>query len=244
MKDYHVHIGQFNEIYYDAFNIFNAIESSQIVSEVYYSSTSTCRNDVELIRIEEEIEYAQKYESNFLKVKPYLWYIPKYSDQNISINSALSSFDYCGIKLHPFAHCWNLHNSKHIKTIEEIFAWAHEKEKQILIHCANNNSCLPTRFEQFFAEYTNAKIILAHSNPVSETAQMVNKYNNVFCDTACIQKESFDQLKKEINNTKKILFGSDFPVNNYFNKLLFNKKMSLSKEYTETCKIIKNLNYE
>ena len=85
MKDYHVHIGQFNELYYDALEIFDVIESTGLISEVHYSSTSTCRNDVELIGIEEEIEYAQKYESNFLKVKPYLWYIPKYAKENISV---------------------------------------------------------------------------------------------------------------------------------------------------------------
>ncbi len=244
MKDYHVHIGQFNELYYDALEIFDVIESTGLISEVHYSSTSTCRNDVELIGIEEEIEYAQKYESNFLKVKPYLWYIPKYAEENISVQSAISSFDYCGIKLHSFAHQWNFQDKKHIKQIEDIFLWAHENKKQILIHCADNQSCLPNKFEKYFKIFSGAKIILAHSNPVFETTQMVNKYDNVFCDTACINKESFEQLKKEINDTKKILFGSDFPINNYWNKLLFNKSRSLSKEYEETCAILKNLNYE
>lgn len=244
MKDYHVHIGQFNELYYDALEIFDVIESTGLISEVHYSSTSTCRNDVELIGIEEEIEYAQKYESNFLKVKPYLWYIPKYVEENISVQSAISSFDYCGIKLHPFAHQWNFQDKKHIKQIEDIFLWAHENKKQILIHCADNQSCLPNKFEKYFKIFSGAKIILAHSNPVFETAQMVNKYDNVFCDTACINKESLEQLKKEINDIKKILFGSDFPINNYWNKLLFNKSRSLSKEYEETCAILKNLNYE
>lgn len=244
MKDYHVHIGQFNELYYDALEIFDVIESTGLISEVHYSSTSTCRNDVELIGIEEEIEYAQKYESNFLKVKPYLWYIPKYAEENISVQSVTKSFDYCGIKIHPAGQYWEENNSNHLKALHQIFRWADDNKKHILIHCGTQKCDLPTRFEQFFEEYKNAKIILAHSNPVFETAQMVNKYDNVFCDTACINKESFEQLKKEINDTKKILFGSDFPINNYWNKLLFNKSKSLSKEYKETCAILKNLNYE
>lgn len=244
MKDYHVHIGQFNELYYDALEIFDVIESTGLISEVHYSSTSTCRNDVELIGIEEEIEYAQKYESNFLKVKPYLWFIPKYAEQRISVESATKSFDYCGIKIHPAGQYWEENNSNHLKALHQIFSWADDNKRYVLIHCGPKNYDLPTRFEQFFKEYKNAKIILAHSNPVFETAQMVNKYDNVFCDTACINKESFEQLKKEINDTKKILFGSDFPINNYWNKLLFNKSKSLSKEYKETCTILKNLNYE
>jgi predicted TIM-barrel fold metal-dependent hydrolase len=247
MTDYHIHIGQFNDKYYDPFEIFHIIEKlsdKTKIKEIYYSSTSSCRDDVELSGIEEEINYAQSFNSKKVITKPYLWYIPKYAEQNISVESATKAFDYCGIKIHPAGQIWDENNSIHLKALHQIFKWADNNKKYILIHCGAKKYDLPTRFEQFFAEYTNAKIILAHSNPVSETAQMVNKYNNVFCDTACIQKESFDQLKKEINNTKKILFGSDFPVNNYFNKLLFNKKMSLSKEYTETCKIIKNLNYE
>ena len=53
-----------------------------------------------------------------------------------------------------------------------------------------------------------------------------------------------NSLNIHINDTKKILFGSDFPINNYWNKLLFNKSKSLSKEYKETCTILKDLNYE
>lgn len=247
MTDYHIHIGQFNEKYYDSFEIFRIIEklsSKTKITEIHYSSTSSCRCDVELVRIEEEIKYAQNFISKKIITKPYLWFIPKYAEQRISVESAAKSFDYCGIKIHPAGQYWEENNSNHLKTLHQIFRWADDNKKHILIHCGTQKCDLPTRFEQFFEEYKNAKIILAHSNPVFETAQMVNKYDNVFCDTACINKESFEQLKKEINDTKKILFGSDFPINNYWNKLLFNKSKSLSKEYEETCAILKNLNYE
>lgn len=59
-----------------------------------------------------------------------------------------------------------------------------ETDNTYLIHCGTQDCDLPTRFERFFAEYHKAHVILAHSNPVKETAQMVNEYKNVFCDTS------------------------------------------------------------
>ena len=75
MTDVHVHIGQFNEKYYDAHAIFEAIEhtaSQYGIDCIQYSSTSSCRYDVELSRIEEEIAAAQSYKSSIIKTKPYL----------------------------------------------------------------------------------------------------------------------------------------------------------------------------
>ena len=75
MIDYHVHIGQFNEKYFDAHSIFGLIESTSKktkITEVYYSSTSSCRDDVEFEKVEEEIFYAQSFSSEKLIVKPYL----------------------------------------------------------------------------------------------------------------------------------------------------------------------------
>lgn len=67
MTDHHVHIGQFNEVYYDALQVFNAIEESakqNSVTQVYFSSTSSCRDDAELSKIEEETAYALKFKSS------------------------------------------------------------------------------------------------------------------------------------------------------------------------------------
>ena len=234
MTDYHVHIGQFNEIYYDALELFELIEavSEQTkITEIRYSSTSSCRDEAEVRGVEEEIAYAQSFSSNILTAKPYLWFIPKYAEQNISVESAAAAFDYCGIKLHPAGQRWDENNSAHLKALHQIFAWADDKKKSVLIHCGTQKCDLPTRFEPFFAEYKNAQVILAHSNPVRETAEMVNKYKNVFCDTACITADNFTQLSQSVLDTRKILFGSDFPVSHYFQTRLFNTSLSLKAEY-------------
>ncbi len=201
-----------------------------------YSSTSSCREDAKLDLVEEEIAYAQSYQSNKLITKPYLWFVPKYAELGISIESATSSFDYCGIKIHPAGQDWDDDNSVHQKALHQIFRWAHDNEKSILIHCGTQQCDLPDRFESFFYEYSNACVILAHSNPVIKTSQMLNKYKNVFSDTACLEMKKYQQLCSLVNDKSKILFGSDFPVTHYFSKYLFKKHFSFTEEYIEICK--------
>ncbi|MBO4386938.1 MAG: amidohydrolase family protein [Treponema sp.] len=242
MTDHHIHIGQFNEIYYDALELFELIESTQEktgVTQIRYSSTSSCRDDAELRLVEEEIAYAQSYESEKLIAKPYLWFIPRYAEQGISVKNATSAFDYCGIKLHPAGQKWDEENEVHVKSLHQIFAWADDNAKSILIHCGSQKCDLPARFEKFFAEYTNARVVLAHSNPVMETALMVNRYKNVFCDTACIERKDLKKLLTLINDNSKILFGSDFPVTHYFSTHLFRKKYSMEEEYVKDCGMFK-----
>ena len=238
MIDHHIHIGQFNEVYYDALEMFAIIEklsSRTGIMEVRYSSTSSCRDDVELSGIEEEIAYAQIFESNTIKVFPYLWFVPKYAEQGINVETAAKSFDYCGIKLHPMAQNWNEENPSHFEALHQIFCWADDKKKYVLIHCGTQKCDIPSRFERFFGEYKNAMVILAHSNPVAETAEMVNKYDNVFCDTACLEIENLKKLKSLVHDNRKILFGSDFPISHYFSTHLFGKTYSLEDEYLKDC---------
>ncbi|MBR5964498.1 MAG: amidohydrolase family protein [Treponema sp.] len=234
MTDYHIHFGQFNEVYYDALELFKLIESTQeqtCVTEIHYSSTSSCRDDADLALVEEEIAYAQSYESKRLFVKPYLWFIPQYAEQGISVESAACAFDYCGIKLHPAGQNWDETNLAHLKALRQIFEWADKNRKDILIHCGTQKCDLPIRFESYFLEYSNAQIILAHSNPVKETVEMVNKYKNVFCDTACVEKKRLKDLKEKVYDKSKILFGSDFPISHYFSTHLFGKNISLEEQY-------------
>lgn len=258
MLDHHIHIGQFNEIYYDALEIFEIIEKvgSQFgINEIHYSSTSSCRDDVELKKIEEEIAYAQSFESDILKVRPYLWFVPKYAEEGISVKSAMESFDYCGIKLHPFGQEWDFENPIHRKCLEEIFAWCDEKnscnekidfstiarndtdfdEKAILIHCGTDKCDRPNRFEEFIKAFPNAKTILAHSNPVDETIEMISKYQNAFCDVAVTPKKDVEKLIQ--SKKEKILFGSDFPITNYFGQRLFNQNLTLEEQYKKDCEI-------
>lgn len=241
MIDYHVHIGQFHNCYYDALELFSIIEScSEItgINQIFYSTTSTCRNDVELEKIEEEIAYAESFESEILKIQPYFWAIPKYGEQRVSIEKSMKSFNYCGFKLHPGGQFWDFSNDLHRKFLEDLFEYAEKYEKYILIHTGDNTTCKPNFFEDYIKNTSKAKIILAHSNPLEETIQMLEKYENVYCDTAFVSYENIKKIKINIKEDR-ILFGTDFPITAFFNDSL--TKEQLKNDYIKNCDLLKEL---
>ncbi len=238
MTDYHVHIGQFNKEYYDAHKVFDTIVSAGVgIDYVRYSSTSSCRYDVELFRIEEEIMYAQQYSDYRLTLIPYLWFVPKYAEQGIDVRSAMSSFDYCGIKIHSYAQHWDLENTAHRKCLDNIFGWADDMKKDVLIHCGVDKCCLPSRFEQFFGAYPNARIILAHSRPLDDTISMLQKYSNVYCDISYTPQDDVIRLT-QTEYKHRILFGTDFPITHYWAHHLHNETISLQEQYKRDCQIL------
>lgn len=239
MTDHHIHIGQFNEVYYDSHSVFEAISQSAEkygINEVHYSSTSSCRYDVELFRIEEEIEYAQKFQSSILKVKPYFWAVPNYFEERIKFDRAIEKINYCGIKIHPFAHKWNLENTVHRIALEEIFSYSEKYQKSILIHTGGSDSCLPNRFESFFKNFPNAPIILAHCTPLKNTVEMLRKYPQIKADISFVESENIVKMISA-GLKEKLLFGTDFPVTHYAAE----KSLSLARQYESDCKILQML---
>ena len=238
MTDVHVHIGQFNDKYYDSHAVFDAIEQSAEdfgIDCVQYSSTSSCRYDVELPRIEEEIAFAQNYKSSVIKTQPYLWFTPRYARQGISVKSALQAFDYCGIKLHPIAHDWDFADSSHKKSLEEIFCCCGETHKPILIHCGVGKVQSPSRFECFIKNHPDTPVILAHSQPCNATIKMMSKYPNIKCDIAFLTTKEIQHLlfctKRHKIDRSRVLFGSDFPITHYYNE----ENISLAQQYKKDC---------
>lgn len=247
MIDFHVHIGQFNNVYYDAHKVFSSIIKAKTeINTVYYSSTSTCRDDVELNKIEEEIAYAQSFKSKKLTVRPYLWAIPKYAEQKIDLFKTMGKFDYVGIKLHPQSHKWDLENKTHTDFLQNIFEYCHYYNKLILLHTGCSQETRPDRFLKYYLQFPNSKVILAHSNPIEITAQIINNFANVYCDIACMKDEEILSLKSKTTDIGKILFGSDFPLTNYFSRYLFSTRLSLTKQYKNDfnslakCKVLFN----
>ena len=101
MTDGHIHIGQYREIYYDPLEIIDIVMSSGITG-VAFSSTSSCINNIKYSEVEKEIQQLlsqTSYSSD--TIKPYLWYVPDYIHQDVTLESAFSDVPYKGIKIHP-----------------------------------------------------------------------------------------------------------------------------------------------
>jgi len=88
----------------------------------------------------------------------------------------MNELDYGGFKLHPYGNKWDFENDgKHLEILHKVFDYADRRNFPILIHTGESGVDRPNRFERFFGEYKNAKIILAHSRPVNETIKMLKK---------------------------------------------------------------------
>ncbi len=215
MTDYHVHIGQFDKVYYYADRVFSALKASG-VDEVYFSSTTSClycppKDLYEGVR--GEISDALKAaEEVGIKAHALYWVVPDVYFSGISIKQAMSEMAYDGFKIHPRAQKWDLTDNKTITLVKEIFSYAQNYEKLILIHCDDDNS--PKLFELFIAQYPKALVQIAHCRPFSDTVDMLRNYSNVVADTAMVNEDVIAKLKG-LGFSEQLRFGSDFPITHW-----------------------------
>ncbi len=156
----------------------------------------------------------------------------------LTLEKAMSEAPYKGFKLHPRANIWDISEPFTRALAESAFIYADKKKLPILIHTGPDIDRADL-FEPFFRLCTNGKIILAHCRPLDTTLRLLAEYDNVFCDTAFVPPEIVKQIN-EAGFKSKVLFGSDFPITDYFNNNRENtKKLPHTKDlYLEYLKSI------
>jgi hypothetical protein len=230
MIDSHIHIGQFEEIYY------NPVEVIQIVMEqcaegLCFSSTTSCKENISYAEVENEIGITlARIGWSAETVRPFFWYVPSFATQGVDFEKAMRNLPYKGIKLHPLAHQWDLADKKTVNILHGIFAYAGENKVPVLIHTGHNGIDSASVFSRFFPLYPETKYILAHCRPPDESISLIKKYPNVYGDTAFLPENDFLKIV-ENNLSHKMVLGSDFPVTNYFHN-----KYSGENEETITLK--------
>ena len=224
--DHHIHIGQFYEEYYEPLEIMRIIEASGLVAGCCFSSTTT---GVKYAKIEREIQSVSAvYPADIMQ--PYFRFMPAFIKEGISIESAMKSLPYRGFKIHPMDE-WNFENdSLQTHHLHQIFDDAGRRCLPVLIHTGESGIDSPDRFEMFFREYQNTRIILAHCRPAGETIKMFRQYKNVYGDTAFAPKERINEIVNA-GYADRLIFGTDFPVTHYFARKYFNSHLSLSVQY-------------
>jgi predicted TIM-barrel fold metal-dependent hydrolase len=236
MTDNHIHIGQFEEVYYNASEVFDAVFASGIVDHLVFSSTTSCVPDAAYHTIEAEIETALKFYGPE-KTAPLFWFIPGYIEQGVDIKKAMSDLPYKGFKLHPFAQQWDIENEKHRSVLHGICAYAGQNNLPVLIHTGESGIDSPNRFEPFFAAYPNVRFILAHCRPADTTIAMFRAYPNVYGDSAFAPRERIRSIA-DAGFAGRILPGTDFPITHYLqrgrlNSNTGNRMLSLHEQYAE-----------
>ena len=227
MIDNHIHIGQFREIYYDPVEVIHIV-MEKCVEGLCFSSTSTCTQDITYSKVEDEISKTLAHIAWTPEVaRPFLWYIPAFTEQGVGLVRAMDTLPYKGIKLHPLAHHWDLEEDKIVRLLNEIFEYAGHNGLPVLIHTGNSGIDAAGVFSNFFSVYPETKFILAHCRPLNEAVELIQRYPNVLGDTAFLAKSDFQKIIQE-NLVEKVIFGSDFPITNYFsNNHWYKRKKSL-----------------
>ena len=236
MTDEHVHVGQFEDIYYDPIEICDIVMSTGMES-LAFSSVSSCINNIHYSDIEKEIKsFLTHISYSDAVIRPFLWFVPNYIYQNIKLESMFEEIPYKGIKLHPYAHSWCFDDKRHMEMLHNIFDYASRNSIPILIHTGYNVVDNADRFEQFIGEYPLAKCILAHCRPLNVTIRLLQEYTNAYCDTAFTKKSDILKIIS-MGLQNKIVFGSDFPITHYFKRqypsCLKDSLVSLREQYIE-----------
>lgn len=240
MTDWHVHIGQWNEIYYEPGAVFRSIKASG-TDEIYFSTTTSGRYCKESIAVQENTDLQKSlptarelYEfireeigtaldvakKVGLKAHPLYWVIPevhgvKNQSKAATIKEAMSDLPYEGFKIHPRGNVWDLSDAKTAALAEEVFSYAEEHSLFILIHTGPDDFELPAKFESFIARHPKVLVQLAHCRPLKDTLYMLRTYPNVVCDTAFVDDETKKKIE-EAGFADRIRFGTDFPITHYF----------------------------
>lgn len=232
MTDYHVHIGQWFETYYDAGKVFSELKANGI-DELWFSSTTSCRYCKESLAVQENIELQKNLPSarelyeliRFeiqeaissakklgIRAHPLYWIVPEiHFSGAITLEQAMAELPYEGFKIHPRGNMWNLEDERTAMLAEKVFSYANSHEFLMLIHCGENDFELPTKFETFIANYPHCNVQLAHCRPLKETLYMLKKYPNVTCDSAFADEKTLSAIR-EAGFAEKIRYGSDFPI--------------------------------
>lgn len=236
MTDWHVHTGQWHEIYYEPRVVIRSLKASG-TDEIYFSSTTseryckeslavqgnadlkkslpTARELYEFIRNEITVALDSAKEVG-LKANPLYWVIPEaHFAKATTIKEAMSDLPYEGFKIHPRGNVWDLSDAKTAALAEEVFSYAEERSLLVLIHAGPDDFELPAKFESFIARHPKLLVQLAHCRPLKDTLYMLRTYPNVVCDTAFVDDETKKKIE-EAGFTDRIRYGTDFPITHYF----------------------------
>jgi hypothetical protein len=244
MIDVHVHTGQFNQMWYDPALVIRTVLRAG-VEKVFFTSTTTCKENVKFTEIEKEIGGLLSlygYESQH--IRPLLWYRPDYRKQGIGLEKAMRTLPYHGIKIHPRAQNWDLSDKNTLSILHELFGYTDQNKLPVLIHTGYDKIDEADKFSRFFSEYPNAKIILAHCRPPDQVLQLLLLNRNVFFDTAFVDEKDIGFFSLR-GLRDRILFGSDFPITHYTNKkekdMGTNLENELADQYRKDLRVLSSI---
>lgn len=216
--DCHVHIGQFEKTYFYPYKVIDILAKNGVAG-AYFSSTTSCMEWDNLAEkraiishISDEIQEALNYARKIgFDARPLCWVIPKRVLEGESLEQIYSECEYCGFKIHPRAHNWDLTDQRIVSLFDGVCAIAARHNVPIWIHTGVCDMEMPDKFEKWFQLYPKVTFVLAHCKDIGYSIKVLNKYANVLGDVSFNTVDAYHILSKN-GLGGRMIFGSDFPI--------------------------------
>ena len=258
MTDYHVHIGQYGNVYFYADRVFFALKENGI-SECWFSSTTSCIYcmESEIAKADKEIfETAPTARELFdsligemksslecaktlgIKAHPLYWVVPDIHKSGIELEESLQMVDFEGFKIHPRAQNWNLENPQDYELAEKVFELAEQRNLSVVIHTGQDDAVEgPRKFEKLIARHPNCHVQLCHVKNTEESLYMLKNYPNVVVDSAFSNEEEIKKILDAGELKNRVLWGTDFPVTYWYEN---REKLNEDPTKEDLCSFYKN----
>ena len=209
MNDAHVHIGQYYNYYCKSNSVFDFLDEERI-SLFAVSSTTTCEENCE--KVITELKDLMRLAGD--RAYPVLWVTPKMIRSWAVFSMFDQGIEWKCLKIHPQLHPTEWLEGSPLMSL--VAAIASIKRLPLLIHTGEMDGCYPRQYEWIIKSRPDVTFILAHGRPLDQTMDLMERYDNVWCDTAFMPTENIVKLCQK-GLTGRVLWGSDYPIPQYYN---------------------------
>lgn len=205
--DSHIHVGQFNDLYFAPSTIHELVEQLEID---FYAVSSTTQCEENYPKVVSEFEELIRLDKN--KVLPVMWITPEALKGNIAWYLE-SDIKWRMLKIHPFLNQTEWQPS--CSLLEEVLDIVRELDIPLLIHTGTELCCHSGIYESVIRKNTDITFILAHGRPLQQALYLARTYSNTYVDSAFMpvyEMKSF--IDEGLSN--KLIWGTDMCIPQYF----------------------------
>lgn len=216
MTDWHVHIGQYYDSYYDFHDVFKVLKMNGIDEAVCAYLMPKFEHKKDALdfynAVEEELKIANEYVNDIALKVHFLYWADPLVLKEFSLETIFFRYPYFGIALHPRLHHWTADFSN---LLTHIFSFSKKSTIPVFIHTGISEADNPLQFEDWFKKFPSVEVHLAHCKESNAIIQLFSKYENLWGDTAFCPKDSYEKIC-QAGFKDRMLFGSDFPITHWY----------------------------
>lgn len=225
--DTHIHVGQFNDLYFAPLDIHDLIEQLDVA---YYAVSSTTQCEENYTKVLSEMKELIRLDGK--KVLPIMWITPEALQGNIAWFME-SDINWRMLKIHPFLNQTEWDPKGNL--FEEVLEISKELRLPLLIHTGNEECCKANLYEQAIKNNIDTTFILAHGRPIKYALRIAATYDNAYVDSAFMPVEHM-KMFIERGLSEKLLWGTDICIPKYYNY-----KVSLCDYYNQKLKLFRSV---